>query len=113
VMGAKKLGAIGVYGSQKVPLAEEAKFHELAHQWREANMGQVATQDLSKFGTARTLGLVYDMGDLPIKNWSRGSLRGWESLTGEYIVKNMLKKHTTCPSCAVAHTKVLDLNGGP
>jgi len=112
VMGAKKLKAIAVYGNQKVPLTHEEKFVELAHKWREANMEQTGTQNLSKFGTAGIVSAVYAIGDLPIKNWSRGTLEGWEKLSGEYIIDNMLKRNTTCPSCTIAHTKLLELKGG-
>ena len=89
-------------GDQKVPLAQEEKFVDLARKWREANMGQVGTQSLSKFGTAGIVRPAYAMGDLPIKNWSRGTLEGWEKLSGEYIIDNMLKRNTTCPGCTVS-----------
>jgi aldehyde:ferredoxin oxidoreductase len=112
VMGAKKLKAVAVYGDQKVPLAQEEKFVELARKWREANMGQAGTQSLSKYGTGNLVNPAYAVGDLPIKNWSRGTLEGWERLTGEYIIDHMLKRHTTCPSCTVAHNKILELSGG-
>lgn len=112
VMGAKKLKAIAVYGNKKVAIAQEEKFTELSHKWREIDMGQIATQNYSKFGTAGIMNAVYAVGDLPIKNWSHGTLEGWERLTGEYLVDHMLKRHTTCPSCTVAHTKILELKDG-
>lgn len=111
VMGVKKLKCIAAYGNQKVPLAQEERFIDLAHRWREANMGEMGTKNLSKFGTAVT-GLLYTMGDLPIKNWSRGTLEGWERLSGEYIIDHMFKRNTTCPGCTIAHNKVLELKGG-
>jgi aldehyde:ferredoxin oxidoreductase len=112
VMGAKRLKAIAVYGNQKIPISEKEKFVELARKWREANMGQAGTQTLSKYGTAFIVRPAYAMGDLPIKNWSRGTLEGWERLSAEYIIDHMLKRNTTCPGCTVAHTKLLELKGG-
>ena len=112
VMGAKKLKAIAVHGNQKVPIAHEEKFVELVRKWREATLEQAGTKMVSKYGTAGIVRPVYAMGDLPIKNWSRGTLDGWEKLSGEYIIDNMLKRNTTCPSCPVAHTKILELKGG-
>jgi aldehyde:ferredoxin oxidoreductase len=112
VMGSKKLKTIAVYGNKKVPVVQEERFKELSQKWREINMEQLPTQSISKFGTAGNVNAVYAIGDMPIKNWSQGTLEGWEKLSGEYIVGNMLKRHTTCPGCTIAHTKILDLQGG-
>ena len=112
VMGAKKLKAVAVYGTRKVPIADEERFAELSRKWREINMAHPGTQNFSKFGTAALMSGVYAIGDLPIKNWSQGTLDEWEKLTGEYIIDKMLKQHTTCPSCSVAHTKILELKDG-
>jgi aldehyde:ferredoxin oxidoreductase len=111
VMGSKNLKAIVVYGSQAVQIADPGSFSALTREWRMANMANPAAQAFHRFGTA-TLVSGYTFGDLPIKNWSQGTLEGWENLTGENIVGNMLKRHTTCPSCTLAHTKLLDLKGG-
>jgi len=111
-MGAKKLKAIAVYGTQKVPIANEERFTELSRKWREINMAHAGTQSFSRFGTAGLVSGVYAIGDLPIRNWSRGTLDGWEKLSGEYIIDKMLKQNTTCPSCSVAHTKTIELKGG-
>ena len=112
VMGAKKLKAIAVYGTQKVSIANEERFTELSRKWREINMAHAGTQSFSRFGTAGLVSGVYAIGDLPIRNWSRGTLDGWEKLSGEYIIDKMLKQNTTCPSCSVAHTKTIELKGG-
>lgn len=111
VMGSKNLKAIAVYGSRDVPIADPNKFSALAHEWRAINMANPAAQAFHRFGTA-TLVSGYTFGDLPIKNWSQGTLEGWENLTGENMVGKMLRRHTTCPSCTLAHTKLLDLKDG-
>jgi aldehyde:ferredoxin oxidoreductase len=111
VMGSKNLKAIAAYGNQDIQIAEPDRFSVLAHEWRVMNMSNPSAQAFHRFGTA-TLVNGYTFGDLPIKNWSQGTLEGWENLTGENIVDRMLKRHTTCPSCTLAHTKLLDLKGG-
>ncbi len=111
VMGSKNLKAVAVYGNREVPIADPVLFSDLVHEWRATNMANPAAQAFHRFGTA-TLVSGYTLGDLPIKNWSQGTLDGWENLTGESIVEKMLKRHTTCPSCTLAHTKLLDLKGG-
>lgn len=111
VMGSKNLKAIAVYGSKEVPIADPERFQTLVGEWRTMNMANPAAQGFHKFGTA-VLVSGYLLGDLPIKNWSQGTLEGWENLTGENIIEKMFKRHTTCPSCTLAHMKLLDLKGG-
>jgi aldehyde:ferredoxin oxidoreductase len=111
VMGSKKLKAIAVFGNKEVPLADPERFSALAREWRETNVANPAAQAFHKFGTA-VLVNGYVLGDLPIKNWSQGTLDGWENLTGEKIMEKMFKRHTTCPSCTLAHTKLIELKGG-
>lgn len=112
VMGSKNLKAIAVYGSKKVPVASGERLKALAGEWREMNMAQPFTQDNAKFGTPGGFATSYLAGDVPIKNWSRGTIDGWQKLTGQYMVEKMFKRHVTCPSCTIAHNKVLELKGG-
>lgn len=112
VMGSKKLKAIAAYGEKEVPIVEPERFAELVDGWRKATMADATIQGYHKYGTAALTRIVYPIGDLPIKNWSRGTLEGWEKLTGEYIIENMFKRHLTCPSCTIAHGKLLELKGG-
>jgi aldehyde:ferredoxin oxidoreductase len=74
-------------------------------------MADPGAQVFHKFGTAALVS-GYAFGDLPIKNWSKGTLDGWENLLGERIIEKMFKRHTTCPSCSLAHNKLLELKGG-
>ena len=112
VMGSKKLKAIAVYGTKEVPVSDSGRLLAHAHEWRKMNMSNPETQAFAKLGTAALVRGCYFCGDLPIKNWSMGTINGWESLTGENILERMFKRHTTCPSCTIAHTKVLELKGG-
>ena len=112
VMGSKKLKAIAVYGTKEVPVADSGRFLELAREWRKLNICNPGTQALAKFGTAMLVRGCYLAGDLPIKNWSCGTINDWENLTGESILERMFKRHTTCPTCTVAHGKVLELRDG-
>jgi aldehyde:ferredoxin oxidoreductase len=112
VMGSKNLKAVVVYGTKAVPIANPEKFKEVSRRWREDNMANPVTSNIKQFGTAGDFGGYIPVGDVPIKNWSRGTLEGWEKLTGQSMVSTMFKKHDTCPSCTIAHRKVLELKGG-
>lgn len=112
VMGSKKLKAIAVSGNIPVPIADEKRFIELARRWRTENMAAKNTQNLARYGTAGLVPDVYSIGDLPIKNYTRGTFSGWEKLSGQYMVNNMFKRHLTCWNCTIAHCKILELKDG-
>ncbi|MFC1917217.1 aldehyde ferredoxin oxidoreductase family protein [Chloroflexota bacterium] len=113
IVGSKKLKGIVVYGQKKVTVADINKLDECVKKWRELNTSLPWCQTLKKYGSAAVVDQVYAIGDLPIKNFTHGVLEGWEKLTGQNIIDNlgMLKRHTTCPSCILAHTKDLVLKG--
>ncbi len=112
VMGAKRLKAIAIGGDRSVPIAHPGPFAKLAREWRRLNMQHLEAQAFSKFGTAALVQMCYTAGDLPIKNWGYGTLKGWEKLTGEYVVESMFKRDITCPGCTIRHGKLLNLKNG-
>ena len=112
VMGSKNLKAIAAYGTRKVPVANEQDFKKLAKEWREANMSAPLTKNLAKYGTNVVFGPLYICGDVPIMNYTRGVLPGYEKLLGENYIDNMLKRNVSCWGCTIAHNKVLELKGG-
>ncbi len=113
VLGSKKLKGIVCFGQRPVPIDNIQKLDECSKKWRELNTSLAWPQKLSKYGSAALVDMAYPIGDLPIKNWTHGILDGWEKLRGQNIIENMamLKRHTTCPSCTLAHTKELVLKG--
>jgi len=113
VMGSKNLKAVAVYGTGKVPVADEVEFKRLASEWRKVNMEFPAVKGVSKYGTGRQFEAQYKIGDIPIKNFTRGEIDGWEKLTAQNYVDNMaVLKRITCYSCTIAHNKLLELKGG-
>jgi aldehyde:ferredoxin oxidoreductase len=70
VMGKKKLKAIMVNGSGKPELADPEGFRKLA---LAVNKDNGAKQGLRDFGTASAMNDLWEAGDIPVKNWSKGS----------------------------------------
>jgi len=113
VMGSKNLKAVAVYGTQKVPVAHSKEFKQLASEWRETNMSHPVTKEFSKYGTGAMFEDLYKIGDIPIMNFTRGEIDGWEKLSGRNYIDNMVVKRTLpCWGCTVAHCKLLELRGG-
>lgn len=112
VMGSKKLKAIAVCGKQKIPISDEDRFKEKSKLWRKMNMESPAALARAKYGTAAALGLFYEVGDLPIRNFTTGVLLEYENLKGEEIIEKYFYKHETCFSCTLAHNKKLKIKIG-
>jgi len=115
VMGAKKLKAVAIRGSKKVPVADEARFKVLRKDFLKAlqDPAKMFIQGLKKGGTAANTEALIAMGAGPIKNWS---LLGAESLPenspkyGAWINGMKVGTHT-CSKCPVACKGVIEFRG--
>ncbi|MEA1959594.1 MAG: aldehyde ferredoxin oxidoreductase family protein [Chloroflexota bacterium] len=72
VMGSKKLKAVVVRGSGKIPLADQDKFNELRKEALNKAKESIVAQVLGAQGTNAALGISALIGDLPGKNWTVG-----------------------------------------
>lgn len=117
VMGSKNLKAVAVYGTAKVPVADPEKVKETNKAWREASMAPGSSGATTEaIGTAGYVGLVYPLGDLPIKNMTHGA---WDQakvdkINGTYI-RNEPWGHTwkPCYGCAIHHLFWTTVGDGP
>jgi aldehyde:ferredoxin oxidoreductase len=108
VMGAKKLKAIAVKGSMKVPVADVQKAKEMrAH--HQKNMGPHSAL-LKDFGTPGIFNMCCEMDDTPVKNWTGVAIIDFPSyndLSGEPVVAKQEKKYGCwrCPIACGGHMK--------
>ena len=100
VMGAKKLKAVAVRGSQKPEIADRQALSKLAR-WGAQNFPDSDVYGMGLHGTADVLGLQNEAGGLPTRNWASGVFEGYESLTGEVMSDTILKERDTCYACVV------------
>lgn len=109
VMGSKKLKAVAVHGNRKVQVADEEGLKSLMKLLLKRLKDYEWPWDLRKYGTAGGFSLAYRMGDIPIHNWSKGTLKNWEKLTthGEYGKK--LVGTRTCYHCPIGCRKVVEV----
>ncbi len=68
VMGSKKLKAVAVRGTQKIPIADEAKANQLRRNWLKELKSAGPT--FKKYGTAGLTEASAMSGDSPVKNWA-------------------------------------------
>jgi len=115
VMGAKRIKAIAVRGSKKVPVADTIGLASLKRDQIKQQIGHPWIKSHKDYGTP--VGLVQSVitGDAPIKNWNlmgQDSMPGFLKLSAEELNKYKLKKYT-CRGCPIACGAIVKVMGGP
>jgi len=110
VMASKKLKAIAVRGTAKVPIADEKTFRTLLRTMRDEAMAGWG-ESYNKWGTASGLEALSLTGRLPTKAFQKCTFDGAEKITGETMADTILTGRATCPACPVAHYRVVQTKG--
>ncbi len=114
LMGAKNLKAVAARRSGNIP--EVADPGGLA-QARKESLPRIRekAKGLTDFGTAGGVPLVERLGDLPIRNWTRGSwTEGAARVSGQGMAEAGLRvKHYACFSCPIRCGKDMKVEVGP
>ena len=113
VMGSKKLKAVVVKGTKEVPVAREDKFRELSKKMYEIVTTSPARKRFYDFGTAGAVVPFNEMGNLPIRNWTRGYFPGAEKISGEKMVETILVDRKACWMCPICCGRVVEVKTGP
>jgi aldehyde:ferredoxin oxidoreductase len=115
VMGSKKLKAIVVKGSGKVPLADPEKFAERRKVLIQKAKDNVASQVLSMLGTNAAVDVSAVTGDLPGKNWASGDNTAIAAKTGGPVLSGQpfLTGTESCFGCTVGCKRVNQITEGP
>jgi len=114
VMGSKKLKAIVVSGSEKVPVAEPDKFREISKRCLDAMRKNTVTgEGLPTYGTAVLVNIINTAGGLPYKNWQTGVNPDAEKISGETLAGTYLTQRRACWGCIVGCGRVTSVKSGP
>jgi aldehyde:ferredoxin oxidoreductase len=102
VMGSKNLKAIVVRGTQKVDLADPEGFKRYAVEINKRNGRGDETKMLRIYGTPEVMDNNWQVGDIPVKNWSVGSYEEiCVSLGGQKMRDTILVPHNACHMCPI------------
>ncbi|MEW6203241.1 MAG: aldehyde ferredoxin oxidoreductase family protein [bacterium] len=108
VMGSKKLKAVAVWGTKKVPFADAAMIDELRKELTGKIKESIAVQSMTAFGTNAAMDLVAMTGDLPIQNWKTGSWDdGVSKINGPTMSDTILTRNHSCYGCPVGCKRVV------
>ncbi len=108
VMGAKRLKAIVVKGTNTPPYADPGAIQELAKRWNEVIRDHPATAADTKYGTGEFLDWMNrESGTFPSRNWQWGYFKSAYERAGEgrieldpyYWVPKYVERNVACPGC--------------
>jgi aldehyde:ferredoxin oxidoreductase len=117
VMGAKRLKAIAVRGTQPIPVADKQGLFELRNSFYKATKesGPPISKILPKYGTAGNVANNLALGATVARNWSRGGRDGFpqvDAISGDSVIKYQLRKYA-CSKCAIGCGGIFELETGP
>jgi aldehyde:ferredoxin oxidoreductase len=101
VMGSKKLKAIGVRGSAKVPLADTAGLKAVVKDILADLDEGILPRVLRLLGTAGTMESLLMYGDVPLRYYQLGEWENAENLSGVEMAERYLRKRYTCYRCPI------------
>ena len=113
VMGSKNLKAIAVRGTKKISLAEEIKFKDYTKNLHKMISSSSAGKALRDHGTNVGMQAFYEKGDVPIKNWTKGTWEGHiENFYGPAVSEKILVKFSTCRGCPIGCGRIIEIKDG-
>jgi aldehyde:ferredoxin oxidoreductase len=101
VMGSKKLKAIGVRGSAKVPLADPERFKTLVRGIIAELDDAILPRALRLAGTAGTLDSLLMYGDMPIRYYQQGDWDNASNLSGIVMAELYQNRIYACYRCPI------------
>ncbi len=104
VMGSKNLKGIAVRGSRPPAVADNEKIKEIT-KWLSENY----SKHFQDTGTAGGVKHLNESGGLPTRNFRKGSIEDYESITGEAMRDNILIDRATCYGCPVKCKRVVEV----
>jgi aldehyde:ferredoxin oxidoreductase len=112
LMGAKRLKAVAVRGTQRPAYPDEAALRALVK--RLNVMIKVKGAGMTRLGTSGGVLAAERVGDLPLQNWRGGSWsEGAQAITGETLHETIWTRNTFCYACPIGCGKAIEVQEGP
>ncbi len=102
VMGSKKLKAVAVRGSARVPLADPEVFDAVVREVIAHSREEVAAQGLQMAGTASYVDMALMFGDMPIRYYQQGEWEPASDLSGVLMAEQFHNRKRACYRCPIA-----------
>ena len=114
VMGSKKLKAIVVRGSDKLPPADADAFTDVRKVVADKIDGAMVPMAIKMMGTNAGMVIGMNMGDVPTKNWTLGEASELaDSLSSMVMNEKYLTKGSACYGCPIGCKRNVKVEEGP
>jgi aldehyde:ferredoxin oxidoreductase len=113
VMGSKKLKAVAVRGTRKIPVANPQRLAEMTRRVNSECVTHPNLISFTKYGQAGFVPPLQEMGMLPTKNFQKGTFDQFEAISGQTMTQTILKKKQTCAQCPIACKREVEVLKGP
>ncbi len=111
VMGSKRLKAVLVAGTQRVPVADPARVIEAARDLSQRSFGP-ATAKYRELGTVSNLLTFNRLHALPTRNFQQGQFEQAENLSGESLNAARRVARESCASCTIGCEHIYSSSDG-
>lgn len=102
VMGSKKLKAIVFHGDREAEISNPQLMEELVQDVLQKGRSSPGARAYRELGTPMLVSMTNRAGAFPSEYWSRGSLEGWENISGEMLIEKFKVRPRACPNCFFA-----------
>ena len=107
VMGAKKLKAVVVRGTQGIKVEDNDQFMKTAFEVKDKiNEQDLTGEGLGALGTASLINVINEHGNLPTRNFRESVFEEADKVSGETLADDLLIKNKACFGCAMACGRV-------
>lgn len=113
VMGSKKVKGILFRGNLRAPVADEAGMRRFVADFIKNTTDNPAVASYRKYGTTQMVKILNLAGTFPTHYWSRGTLDGWEEISGDALLERYDVKARACPPCLMTCGKFTRVKEGP
>jgi aldehyde:ferredoxin oxidoreductase len=110
VMGSKRLKAIALNGTRRVPLADPAEVVRLARDLSQRSLGP-ATAKYRELGTVVNLLTFNRFAALPTRNFQQGTFDHAEELSGEALQAGHAVARRSCVNCTIGCEHIFEVRG--
>ncbi len=113
VLGAKKLKAICVRGTRRIPLAHPGRFADVARSMHSRIRSNPLYPTVSRYGTASLVMLANEIGRFPTRNFQNGEFERATEISAEVLRERYWVRDEGCHACPIRCDKVYRIRSGP
>jgi len=112
LMGSKKLKAVVVLGSKKLPVANAEGIKDLMKKIA-SHMNEGIPLVQRQYGTSGGFEFCEAIGNIPVKNWYQGPWpEGAKKISGQAMASSILTKNYHCGRCIIGCGRTVRASGG-